>query len=173
MYCLCASEDYDTVVSASHGTDPQCLIHSLRTGMLIRTLPVVNMVDCVTFSNEGTAVNWYFLTYFLGYIVLYHRSVSRMAVFNLNATKIAETNVEPLSTMTNSPDSKWVVAANVTKGLSVRRMSDLQMSYQVWFSVAFLDYVQFDTECAVTAFDFVGEGKYIMAGLLFRWDKLI
>ena len=57
VVCVAASEDHDTVVSASRGAAPACLVHALRTGALLRRLRAADgPVDHALLAADGTLV---------------------------------------------------------------------------------------------------------------------
>ncbi|KAH3765872.1 beach protein [Pelomyxa schiedti] len=138
--CLCVKEDYDLVVSASHSTAPQCLVHTLRCGNLLHTFPINRPIDQLICTSQG-------------YIVAYQNSISTVSVFSINAQPLCESKVDPLTTLVNTPDGKYLAAANTAGGINVYSVFGLQLVHK------------YNTDAVVSALSFVGEGSFLIAGL--------
>eukprot|EP01105_Mastigella_eilhardi_P012460 TRINITY_DN284_c3_g1_i1.p1 TRINITY_DN284_c3_g1~~TRINITY_DN284_c3_g1_i1.p1 ORF type:complete len:2297 (+),score=617.95 TRINITY_DN284_c3_g1_i1:955-6891(+) len=142
VQCLCVSEDFDTVVSASHGTGPQCLVHSLRSGILVRTLPVCLPVFSICVTSQGCIA-----------VLCSSKDKFFLSVFNINGTLLAQSQVDGVTVLVASPDGSYLLTANVTSGCTLRSVHDLSVVRQ------------FETDSPITAISFVGEGTFVMLGL--------
>eukprot|EP01105_Mastigella_eilhardi_P005674 TRINITY_DN1731_c0_g1_i3.p1 TRINITY_DN1731_c0_g1~~TRINITY_DN1731_c0_g1_i3.p1 ORF type:complete len:2359 (-),score=485.36 TRINITY_DN1731_c0_g1_i3:92-7168(-) len=146
VQCICVSENYDMVVSASHGTGPQCLIHTLRTGMLVRQIPIALPVESLHITSQG---------YVVALCSVRHpdnRRCGALFVFNPNASLVAQCAAPDLALVVPSPDGAYLLCASCAAGFAMRHTNTLRVVHQ------------FDTDAAITAVHFVGD-NYIMAGL--------
>ncbi|KAH3756816.1 beach protein [Pelomyxa schiedti] len=138
--CLSIREDYDLVVSASHGTAPLCLVHALRTGALMHTLPFEEPVDQVQCTSQGS-------------ILVYQKLNTLFSVFTVNAHLLCSAKLGFITNFCASPDGNWIAAAHLSSGISIYSAHSMKLAHK------------FETNSPVTAMCYLHEGSFLIAGL--------
>lgn len=142
---IAVSEDFDMVITISHGKSPRCTVHALRTGTFLREIKMDTLVDCALISSEGN-------------IVLYSSSGATINVLTVNCDKIASLtlphaprrNPPPMAVSTNG---KFFAMATTETAVSIYSIHNLKLISE------------YNTAETITSLNFVCDDNGIIAAL--------
>eukprot|EP00727_Mastigamoeba_balamuthi_P014685 m51a1_g9842 putative neurobeachin-like protein 2 (2168) ;mRNA; r:1946877-1954862 len=136
LRCVAASEDFDALVSASGGSEPVCALHSLRTGLLVRSLALPAAADCVALTPSGDVV-W---------------AAGRwLGAETLNGTPLGRCDVGGAAAMAVD-DEGTLVATCRGREVSVHSLPDIR------------PLLRFEAATEVLSLTFAGGRKFVLAG---------
>lgn len=116
---IAVSEDFDIVLTASHGAHPRCTVHTLRTGTFLREIKVGTPVDLAYITSEGN-------------IVLYSASNATTVVLTVNCDRIASLSL-PAAPRRNPPpmavskNGKLLAMATTETAVSIYNLYNLKL----------------------------------------------
>lgn len=142
---IAVSEDFDMVITVSHGSLPRCTVHTLRTGTFLREIKTSAPVDAVRITSEGN-------------IVLYNAYDATIVVFTVNCDKIASLSLPPAPRrnpppMAVSTNGKLLAIATTENAVSVYSIYNMKLVSE------------FNTPETITSLGFVCDDNGIIASL--------